>query len=102
MSEQDDERGKPQTLVVDKPRDGRMLDALVRELSGGSWNNAREMTGAARCASTARPSPRSRRASQRAGGRARPACPRLKRAELPAESILYVDGDVVVVNSRLA
>ena len=76
-----------------------MLDARVRELSGGSWNQARELV---------------RRGKVKVDGvtvteittrvpegsevvidvHAR----RLRRAELPAESILYVDSDVVVVN----
>lgn len=77
----------------------RMLDARVRELSGGSWNQARELV---------------RRGKVRVDGitvteittrvpegsevvidlHAR----RLRRAELPPENILYVDGDLVVVN----
>lgn len=76
-----------------------MLDARVRELSGGSWNAARELV---------------RRGKVRVDGvtvteittrvpdssevvidlHAR----RLRRAELPPENILYVDADVVVVN----
>lgn len=99
MTEQDDERGKPQALVVDKPRDGRMLDALVRELSGGSWNNARELIrrGKVRVDGVTVTEITSRIPAGRElvlDLHAR----RLKRAELPAESILYVDGDVVVVN----
>lgn len=77
----------------------RMLDARVRELSGGSWNQARELV---------------RRGKVKVDGvtvteittrvadssdvvidlHAR----KLRRAELPADSILYIDGDVVVVN----
>ena len=99
MTEHDDERGKPQALVVDKPRDGRMLDALVRELSGGSWNNARELIrrGKVRVDGATVTEITTRIAAGREivlDLHAR----RLKRAELPAESILYVDGDVVVVN----
>jgi len=80
-------------------RRARMLDAVVRELSGGSWNQARELV---------------RRGKVKVDGvtvteittrvpegsevvidvHAR----RLRRAELPADSILYIDGDVVVVN----
>jgi 23S rRNA pseudouridine1911/1915/1917 synthase len=76
-----------------------MLDARVRELSGGSWNQARELV---------------RRGKVKVDGvtvteittrvpegsevvidmHAR----RLRRAELPAESILFVDADIVVVN----
>lgn len=76
-----------------------MLDARVRELSGGSWNQARELV---------------RRGKVKVDGvtvteittrvpegsevvidlHAR----RLRRAELPPDNILYVDGDVVVVN----
>ena len=76
-----------------------MLDARVRELSGGSWNAARELV---------------RRGKVKVDGvtvteittrvpegsevvidlHAR----RLRRAELPPENILYVDADVVVVN----
>jgi 23S rRNA pseudouridine1911/1915/1917 synthase len=97
MTEPDGERATK--LVVDKARDGRMLDALVRELSGGSWNNARELV---------------RRGKVRVDGATVteittriPAgteivldlhARRLKRAELPADNILYVDADVVVVN----
>jgi 23S rRNA pseudouridine1911/1915/1917 synthase len=99
VTEQDDERGKPQALVVDKARDGRMLDALVRELSGGSWNNAREMIrrGKVRVDGSTVTEITTRIAKGREvvlDLHAR----RLKRAELPAESILYVDSDVVVVN----
>jgi 23S rRNA pseudouridine1911/1915/1917 synthase len=95
----DDERGKAQALVVDKARDGRMLDALVRELSGGSWNNARELIrrGKVRVDGATVTEITTRIAAGREvvlDLHAR----RLKRAELPAESILYVDGDVVVVN----
>ena len=90
---------KPSTLVVDKARDGRMLDALVRELSGGSWNNAREMVrrGKVRVDGATVTEITTRIA---AGAEivldlhAR----RLRRAELPPDQILYVDGDVVVVN----
>lgn len=76
-----------------------MLDALVRELAGGSWNHARELV---------------RRGKVRVDGATVteittrvPAgtevvldlhARRLKRAELPADNILYVDADVVVVN----
>lgn len=97
MTGSDGERAS--TLVVDAARAGRMLDALVRELSGGSWNHARELVrrgkvkvdGATVTEITARVGEGSEVALDLHARR-------LRRAELPADSILHVDADVVVVN----
>jgi 23S rRNA pseudouridine1911/1915/1917 synthase len=76
-----------------------MLDARVRELSGGSWNHARELVrrgkvkvdGATVTEITTRV-PESSEVVIDVHAR------RLRRAELPADNIVYVDSDVVVVN----
>lgn len=76
-----------------------MLDARVRELSGGSWNQARELVrrGKVRVdgATVTEITTRIADASEVVIDlHAR----RLRRAELPEDSILFLDHDIVVVN----
>ncbi|HEY6880696.1 MAG TPA: RluA family pseudouridine synthase, partial [Polyangiales bacterium] len=88
-----------QCITVD--RDGLQLSRVVREAAGEglSWNKARELCTSGRVKLNGRPitDPATRIASGDQVSFDRTA-PRARKGVLPAERIVHLDGDVVVVN----